>query len=74
MAEIRFPNESDAYREARQELLKSEIKLREMIETVAEQRRELPVGGSLEKDYIFDEIVSGEVVQTRFSQLLVQIF
>ena len=39
---VRFPNESEAYRRARDALLAEEIELRRHIERVAEQRRGLP--------------------------------
>jgi predicted dithiol-disulfide oxidoreductase (DUF899 family) len=42
---IRFPNESDEYRAARDALLDEEIALRRQTEAVAEQRRQLPLGG-----------------------------
>jgi predicted dithiol-disulfide oxidoreductase (DUF899 family) len=48
---VRFPNESDDYRRARDALLAEEIDLRRHIERVAQQRRELPPGGVLPKDY-----------------------
>lgn len=51
---IRFPNESDAYRRARQALLAEEIELRRHIERVAEQRRALPPGGEVTGDYRFE--------------------
>jgi predicted dithiol-disulfide oxidoreductase (DUF899 family) len=41
-----YPNDSDAYREARKQLLAAEIELRRHIERVAEMRRELPLGGT----------------------------
>lgn len=50
----RIPNESDAYREARQALLAEEVELRRHIERVAAQRRELPPGGEVTKDYRFE--------------------
>lgn len=50
----RFPDESDAYRQARNALLAEEIELRRHIERVAEQRRRLPPGGEITKDYRFD--------------------
>lgn len=40
-----YPNDSDAYREARTRLLAEEIELRRHIARVAEQRRALPLGG-----------------------------
>lgn len=48
-----FPNESAEYRAARNALLAEEIELRRHIERVAEQRRRLPAGGKLPKDYRF---------------------
>ena len=50
---VRFPNESDEYRRARNALLAEEIELRRHIERVAEQRRALPEGGKVPKDYRF---------------------
>jgi predicted dithiol-disulfide oxidoreductase (DUF899 family) len=50
---IRFPNESEEYRRARNALLAEEIELRRHIERVAEQRRALPPGGSVVADYRF---------------------
>jgi predicted dithiol-disulfide oxidoreductase (DUF899 family) len=44
---VRFPNESDEYRQARDALLAEEIELRRHIERVAEQRRRLPPGGGV---------------------------
>jgi predicted dithiol-disulfide oxidoreductase (DUF899 family) len=51
---MRFPNESDDYRRARDALLAEEIELRRHIERVAEQRRGLPPGGRVTGDYRFD--------------------
>ena len=51
---IRFPNESDAYRAARDDLLKAEAELRALTERVATQRRALPAGGEVKEDYVFD--------------------
>lgn len=51
--EVRFPNESEAYRRARNALLAEEIELRRHIERVAELRRALPPGGQVTKDYRF---------------------
>jgi predicted dithiol-disulfide oxidoreductase (DUF899 family) len=50
---MRFPNESEAYRRARQALLAEEIELRRHIERVAEQRRALPPGGEVTGAYRF---------------------
>ena len=51
--ETRYPNESPEYRRARQALLIEEIELRRHLERVAEQRRALPPGGEVMKDYRF---------------------
>jgi len=50
----RLPNESAAYRQARQALLAEEIELRRHIERVAEQRRQLPPGGEVTGGYRFE--------------------
>jgi len=50
---MRFPNESDDYRRARDALLAEEIELRRHIERVAEQRRALPPGGEVSGNYRF---------------------
>lgn len=42
--QIRFPNESNKYRETRNKLLLAEIELRRKIEEVAALRRALPNG------------------------------
>jgi predicted dithiol-disulfide oxidoreductase (DUF899 family) len=52
---IRFPNESPGYREARDKLLQAEMALRRQIEDVATLRRQLPFGGEVPEDYIFEE-------------------
>jgi predicted dithiol-disulfide oxidoreductase (DUF899 family) len=52
---IRFPAESAAYREARDQLLLAEMALRKNIEEVAARRRELPLGGPIPEDYLFEE-------------------
>ena len=43
--DVRFPNESEEYRTARDRLLTEEIELRRKTEAVAAMRRELPLGG-----------------------------
>ena len=50
---LRFPNESDSYRVARDELLEAERELRSRVEDVARLRRSLPPGGELADDYVF---------------------
>ncbi|HEY4372968.1 MAG TPA: DUF899 family protein [Burkholderiales bacterium] len=49
-----FPNESPAYRQARNALLAEEIELRRHIERVAAQRRALPPGGEVTQDFRFE--------------------
>jgi predicted dithiol-disulfide oxidoreductase (DUF899 family) len=62
---VRFPNESEAYRRARNALLAEEIELRRHIERVAAQRRALPAGGELAKDYRLE----GESGAASFAEL-----
>lgn len=50
---IRFAGESDEYRAARTALLAGEVELRRHIERVARQRRALPPGPAVSKDYAF---------------------
>lgn len=65
-----FPNESAEYRAARNKLLEAEIGLRARVEEVAAQRRELPVGGAVPNDYVFQALDSAErVVESRMSDL-----
>ncbi len=52
IARLSFPGESAEYRQARDRLLEREIELRRGLESVAEQRRQLPPGG-LVPDYVF---------------------
>lgn len=67
----RFPGESAKYRRARNRLLKSEVELRRQIESVAAQRRKLPLGGEVSQDYVFEALAPGEkdVKKVRLSQL-----
>ena len=51
-----FPNESAAYREARDTLLDAEIALRRQTEAVAALRRSLPAGGEVPEDFVFERI------------------
>jgi predicted dithiol-disulfide oxidoreductase (DUF899 family) len=48
-----FPGESAEYRTARDRLLEREIELRRAMEAVAAARRELPPGGVVPEDYVF---------------------
>ena len=62
---MKFPNESAAYRRARNRLLKSEAALRAAIEKAAAARRKLPKGGEVPEDYVFDS----ETGKVRLSEL-----
>jgi predicted dithiol-disulfide oxidoreductase (DUF899 family) len=50
---IAFPGESAEYRAARDRLLEQEISLRRATEAVAAARRDLPPGGEVPEDYVF---------------------
>ncbi|MGC2403303.1 MAG: DUF899 family protein [Acidobacteriaceae bacterium] len=50
---VHFPNESTEYRSARNALLAEEIELRRHMERVASQRRALPAGGELPRNFEF---------------------
>ncbi|HEY3859517.1 MAG TPA: DUF899 family protein [Gammaproteobacteria bacterium] len=58
-----FPNETPAYRKARDKLLKAEVALRRQTEEVAKLRRKLPSGGPVPDDFVFEE--PAEVVGMR---------
>lgn len=60
-----FPNESTAYRSARNALLVEEIELRRQMARVASQRRTLPLGGEIPRDFEF----FSETGSIRFSGL-----
>ena len=70
MSELRYPNESREYRDARDALLKDEQELIAKVKAVAEKRRHLPVGGQLKQDYVFQWANDGKVGQNvKFSEL-----
>jgi predicted dithiol-disulfide oxidoreductase (DUF899 family) len=52
MSELRYPNESRAYRDARDLLLQDEQALIDKVKSVAARRRNLPAGGQLKEDYV----------------------
>lgn len=52
---VRFPRENSSYRQARDQLLQAEIKLRRNLEEVAALRRKLPLGGEVPEDYVFSQ-------------------
>jgi predicted dithiol-disulfide oxidoreductase (DUF899 family) len=55
---FRFPGENDIYRRARNQLLQAEIDLRRRVEEVAALRRQLPMGGEIPENYVFEEGVA----------------
>src|SRR5687767_6339838 len=70
MGDLRYPNESRDYREARDALLRDEQELIQKVKAVAAKRRTLPPGGELKEDYAFQWAVDGKVGETvRFSEL-----
>ena len=70
MSELRVPNESKAYRDARDALLKDEQELVAKTKAVAEKRRKLPPGGQLKEGYVFQWAGGGKVGQrVKFSEL-----
>jgi predicted dithiol-disulfide oxidoreductase (DUF899 family) len=70
MSELRYPNESREYRDARAALLKDEQELIDKVKSVAERRRQLPLGGQLKEDYVFQWAAAGKVGKpVKFSDL-----
>ncbi len=70
--DIRFPNESEAYRKARFALLELEVEFRVKAEEAAAARRALPAGGALKEDYLFQEgagLDAGDPKPVRMSAL-----
>lgn len=61
MSELKYPNESREYREARDSLLEAERELVEKVKALAEKRRKLPTGGRLKEDYVFQWANDGKV-------------
>ena len=67
---ISFPGESPEYRTARERLLTQEIDLRRAMEAVAVARRELPPGGLVANDYVFDGLgADGAPAKLKLSEL-----
>jgi predicted dithiol-disulfide oxidoreductase (DUF899 family) len=67
---VQFPNETAAYRGARNALLAEEMELRRQIEQVAAHRRALPEGGQIPEDYVFDRAgPDGQATRVKFSRL-----
>src|SRR5205807_1712932 len=68
--ELRYPNESREYRDARESLLIDEQELVDKVKSVAERRRNLPPGGELKEDYVFQWANDGKVgKRVKFSEL-----
>ncbi|MBV9818119.1 MAG: DUF899 family protein [Solirubrobacterales bacterium] len=69
--DVRFPGESEEYRQARDELLRAEKDVRDRTEKLAQQRRQLPLGGQVPSDYVFQEwdTRSGSRRAVRLSEL-----
>jgi predicted dithiol-disulfide oxidoreductase (DUF899 family) len=67
---VKFPGESAEYRAARDLLLEQEIELRRATEAVAATRRELPPGGPVPEDYVFQGAsANGAPTDVRMSEL-----
>ena len=65
-----LPGESPEYRAARDRLLEREIELRRAMEAVAAARRELPPGGVVPEDYVFQGAAEdGSPADVRLSDL-----
>src|SRR5438552_17757988 len=70
MSDLRYPNESREYRDARESLLKDEQELVDKLKSVAAKRRRLPLGGQLKEDYVFQWANDGKVGKSvKFSEL-----
>jgi predicted dithiol-disulfide oxidoreductase (DUF899 family) len=68
--EITFPGESPDYRAARNRLLEQEVELRRLMEAVAAARRDLPPGGAIRDDYVFQGVgPDGSPTDVRMSEL-----
>ena len=68
--DIPFPGESREYRAARDRLLEQESELRRAMEAVAAARRELPLGGAVPEDYVFQGArADGTTTDVRLSEL-----
>lgn len=60
MSSLHYPNESKAYRVARDALLNEEQTLIDAVKSVAKKRRELPLGGEVTTPYVFDWVANGK--------------
>lgn len=70
MSAPKYPNESAAYRDAREALLMEEKALVDQVKAVAAKRRSLPLGGQLKQDYVFEWANDARLGQpVKFSEL-----
>src|SRR6202022_4882259 len=70
MSDLRYPNETKEYRDARDALLKDEKELVDKVKAVAAKRRTLPLGGHLKENYVFQWANDGKVGErVKFSEL-----
>lgn len=70
MSTLRYPNESEEYRKARDALLKDEQELIDQVRAVTQKRRKLPLGGQLKENYTFEWANDGKVGdKVKFSEL-----
>jgi predicted dithiol-disulfide oxidoreductase (DUF899 family) len=68
---VSFPGETAEYRSARDRLLEQEAELRRITEAVAAARRDLPPGGVVGTDYVFQGAgADGQPASVRMSELL----
>lgn len=65
----RFPNESEAYRSARNALIEAELSLEAELKRVTALRAALPDGGAPAQDYAFDTKANGRTSQVALSDL-----
>lgn len=67
-----YPNESSEYRSARNQLLELETKVRRAAEEAAVARRNLPLGGKVPQDFVFEECdAGGNLRKVKLSELFV---
>src|ERR1700694_2554362 len=72
--EVRFPGESPSYRAARNRLLDAEIELSRAIESVAAQRRTLPLGGGPPENHPSQELVGVDGAEERRTVRISELF
>jgi len=70
--DVRFPGESDGYRQARDALLREELNLRDQAERLAQLRRDLPLGGQAREDYVFADAGMTQGAPVHLSELFAE--